>query len=91
MKRYVIERDIPGVGKLNREQLKHIAATSLGAQAKLYGKIQWVQSYITGDKTFCTYLADSEASIHEHGRLAGVPVTKITEAPTAIDPMTAFS
>ena len=91
MKRYVIERDIPGVGKLNREQLKHTAVTSLGAQAKLYGKIQWVHSYITGDKTFCIYLADSEASIYEHGRLSGFPVTKITEAPTVIDPMTAFS
>ena len=91
MKRYVIERDIPGVGKLNTEHLKHTAVTSLSAQAKLYGKVQWVQSYITTDKTFCIYLADSEASIHEHGRLSGFPVTRITEARTVIDPMTAFS
>jgi hypothetical protein len=91
MNRYVIERDMPGVGKLNREQLKQAAATSLAAQAKLFGKVQWVQSYITDDKTFCIYLADSEASIYEHGRLSGFPVTKITEAPTIIDPMTAYS
>jgi hypothetical protein len=53
--------------------------------------VQWVQSYIAADKTFCIYLADSEASIYEHGRLSGFPVTRITEARTVIDPMTAFS
>ena len=91
MKRYVIERDIPGVGNLNRAQLKELAATSNTALAALSGKVQWVHSYITADKTFCIYLADSEASIHEHGRLSGFPVTRITEARTVIDPMTAFS
>jgi hypothetical protein len=91
MKRYVIERDIPGVGKLNGEQLKHVAVTSLGAQAKLYGKVQWVHSYVTDEKTFCIYLADGEDSIREHGRLSGFPVTKITEAPTVIDTMTVYS
>lgn len=91
MKRYVIERDLPGVGKMDREQLRNAAVTCLDAQAKLYGKVQWVQSYVTNDRTFCIYLADSEASIREHGRLSGFPVTKITEARTIIDPMTAFS
>jgi len=90
LKRYVIEREIPGVGKLSREQLKQTAMTSLEAAAKLYGKIQWEHSYITADKTFCVYLADSEASILEHAQLAGFPANKITEALTVINPMTAF-
>ncbi len=90
LKRYVIEREIPGVGKLNREQLKQTSITSLEAAAKLYGKIQWEHSYIAGNKTFCVYLADSEASILEHAKLAGFPANKITEALTIIDPMTAF-
>jgi hypothetical protein len=90
LKRYVIEREIPGVGKLSREQLKQTSVTSLEAAANLYGKIQWEQSYVAGDKTFCVYLADSEASILEHARLAGFPANRITEALTVIDPMTAF-
>jgi hypothetical protein len=89
MKRFVIERDIPGVGKMNREQLKNAAVTSCGALAKLYGKAQWEHSYVAGDKTFCIYLADSEESIREHARLSGFPANKITEASTIIDPMTA--
>lgn len=91
LKRYVIEREIPGVGKMSREQLKQTAMTSCEAAAKLYGKIQWEHSYIASDKTFCIYLADGEASILEHARLAGFPANKITEALIVIDPMTAFS
>jgi hypothetical protein len=91
MKRYVIERNIPVVGKMNREQFKQTSLTSCEASAKLYGKIQWEHSYIAGDKTFCIYLADSEASILEHARLSGFPANKITETQTVIDPMTAFS
>jgi len=90
MKRYVIERDIPGVGKLDRNQLRDISAKSVNVLAKMSG-IQWVQSYIADDKTFCVYLAESEDLIREHSRLAGFPVTKITIALTVIDPMTAFS
>jgi hypothetical protein len=91
MKRYVIERDIPGIGKMPREQLTQAAMTSCEASAKLYGRIHWEHSYVAGDKTFCIYLADSEASILEHARLSGFPANKITEARTVIDPMTAFS
>jgi hypothetical protein len=91
MKRDVIERDLPGIGKMNPEQLKDAAVTSCDALAKLYGKVHWVQSYVAADKTFCIYLADGEASIHEHARLSGFPANKITEARTVIDPMTAFS
>jgi hypothetical protein len=91
MKRYVIERDLPGIGSMSCEQLKHAAVTSCDALAKLYGKVQWVQSYVAGDKTFCIYLADGEASVYEHARLSGFPASKITEARTIIDPMTAFT
>ena len=91
MKRYVIERDLPGIGKMNRDQLKQTAATSCDALAMLYGKVQWVHSYVADDKTFCIYLADGEASIREHARLSSFPANKITEACTVIDPMTAFS
>jgi hypothetical protein len=91
MKRYVIERDIPGVGKMTGEQLKGAAVTSCDALAKLYGRLQWEHSYVAGDKTFCVYLADGEASIREHARLSGFPVSKITETRTIIDPMTAYS
>lgn len=89
MKRYVIERDIPGVGQLDGEQLKGAAATSNGALARLNGKAQWVQSFVVDDKTFCIYLADSEAAVQEHAKLSGFPASKVTEVRSVIDPMTA--
>ena len=91
MKRYVIERDIPGVGSLNREQLKDAAATSNAALAQLSPKVQWLQSFVASDKTFCIYLADGEASVREHARLSGFPASKITEVRGVIDPTTAKS
>ena len=89
MKRYVIERDLPGIGGLNRAQLKDAAATSNGALAKLAGKAQWEHSYVVDDKTFCIYLAEDEAAVREHAKLSGFPATKVTEVRTVIDPMTA--
>jgi hypothetical protein len=89
MKKYVIERAIPGVDQLNRDQLKGAAATSNGALAQLAPKVQWVQSYVAKDKTFCIYLAEDEAAIHEHARLSGFPATTITEVTGMIDPTTA--
>jgi len=90
MKRYLIERDIPGVGRMNGEQLKAASATSNEALAKLHGKVQWVNSYVTDDKTFCIYLADHESSVHEHARLSGFPASKVTPVHTVIEPMTAM-
>ena len=90
MKRYVIERDLPGVGKMNREQLKGAAGTSNEALAKLSGAVQWVHSYVVDDKTFCVYLAEDEAKVREHARLSGFPATKVTEVRAIIDPMTAI-
>ena len=90
MKRYLIERDIPNVGNLNHAQLKELAATSNNALAKLSGRVQWIRSFIAADRTFCNYLAESEVLVREHSRLAGFPITKITEVPTVIGPMTAY-
>ena len=89
MKRYLIERNIPGVDNLNAQQLKEAATTSNAALSKLDGRAQWVQSYIVNDKTYCIYLADSEEAVHEHARLSGFPANKITEVRGVIDPMTA--
>jgi len=91
MKRYLIERDLPGVGAMDGGQLKNAAATSNDALAKLAGKAQWVESFVADNKTFCVYLADSEASVHEHAELSGFPASKVTEVRTVITPMTAVS
>ena len=91
MKRYVIERDLPGIGSMNRAQLKDAASTSNGALAKLAGKVQWEHSYVVDNKTFCIYLAEDEAAVKEHAKLSGFPADKITEVRTVIDPLTANS
>jgi hypothetical protein len=89
MKRYVIEREIPGVGSMTGEQLQGAAAKSNDALAKLSGKVQWVQSYVADNKTFCIYLAESEAAVREHARISGFPANKVTEISGIIDPTTA--
>ncbi len=89
MKRYVIERSLPGVGQMNGKELKGAAETSNGALAKLAGQVQWVHSYVADDKTFCIYLAESEEAVKQHAKLSGFPATKITEVKNIIDPMTA--
>jgi hypothetical protein len=88
LKRYVIERSIPGVGNFTPPQLKDAGNTSNVALARLAPKVQWEHSYVTGDKTFCIYLAEDEAAILEHARLSGFPATKITLVATIIDPTT---
>ena len=90
MKRYLIERNIPGVGGLNGAQLKDASATSNAALAKLDGKVQWVNSYVVDDKTFCIYLAENEALVHEHAKLSGFPASRVTEVRKVIEPMTAY-
>ncbi|MFO1456099.1 MAG: DUF4242 domain-containing protein [Steroidobacteraceae bacterium] len=89
MKRYLIERNIPGVGALNGAQLKEAAATSNAALAKLGGKAQWVQSFVVDDKTFCIYLAEDEDAVKRHAELSGFPASRVTEVRGVIDPMTA--
>lgn len=91
VKRYVIERNLPGIGGLSREKLKEAATTSNRAISSLRGDVQWLHSYVVDDKTFCIYLAESEASVQEHARLSGFPANKISEVRGVIDPMTAIS
>ena len=88
MRKYVIERDIPAVGTLEREQLAAAAATSNEALKQLGPDIQWVNSYVAGDKTFCIYLAKDEDIINKHAEISGFPATKITEVRKIIDPTT---
>lgn len=89
MKKYMIERDIPGVEGLDRQQLKGAAETSNAALSQLAPRVQWVQSFVTKDKTFCLYLAEDEDVIREHARISGFPATRITEVAGVIDPTTA--
>lgn len=88
MKRYIIEREIPKVGTLEREQLKEAAARSNDALRKLAPDIQWVESFVAADKTFCIYLAKDEAVILRHAEISGFPASKITEIGKNLDPTT---
>jgi hypothetical protein len=90
MRRFVIEREIPKVGSFEREQLKTAAAKSNEVLAQLSPDIQWVHSYVAGDKTFCIYMAKDEAVIRKHAEISGFPANKITEVRKMIDPTTAM-
>ena len=87
--KFVIERDIPKVGTFEREQLRQAAAKSNDVLRQLGPDIQWVESYVADNKTFCVYLAKDEAIIRKHAEISGVPATKITEVKRMIDPTTA--
>ena len=89
MRKYIIERDIPAVGGLGRDELSGAAETSNGALRELGPDIQWVESFVAADKTFCVYLAKDEAIIQKHAEISGFPATKITEIVGMIDPTTA--
>lgn len=89
MRKFIIEREIPAVGSMEREQLKGAAAKSNAALAELGTDIQWVESYVAADKTFCVYLAKDEALIRRHAEISGFPANKITEVKRMIDPTTA--
>ena len=88
LRKYIIERDIPAVGSLEREQLRAAAAKSNEALKELGPDIQWQESYVAGDKTFCVYLARDEAIIRQHAEICGFPASKITEIKKMIDPTT---
>ncbi|HEY1614338.1 MAG TPA: DUF4242 domain-containing protein [Rhizomicrobium sp.] len=89
MHRYIIERDIPQIGSAEREALRGAAQKSNEVLNQLAPDIQWVESYVAADKTFCVYLAKDEAIIRRHAELSGFPATKITEVRKTIDPTTA--
>ena len=88
MHRYVIERDIPGIGAMSADELCGAANTSNTALAKLAPKVQWEHSYVADNKTFCIYLAEDEADIMKHAELSGFPANKITRISGMIDPTT---
>lgn len=88
LRKFIIERDIPDVGSLEREQLRGAAAKSNEALRQIGPDIQWVESYVADNKTFCVYLAQDEAVIRRHAEISGFPATKITEIRKMIDPTT---
>jgi uncharacterized protein DUF4242 len=85
MQKYVIERDVPGAGKLSASDLQAIARKSREVLRTMGPKIQWVQSYVTDDKLYCVYLAESEADIRSHAQAGGFPVNRISRVKTMID------
>ncbi len=89
LRKFVIERDIPDVGTFDREQLRGAAAKSNEVLQQLGSDIEWVESYVADNKTFCIYLAINEDIIRKHAEISGFPATKITEISKMIDPTTA--
>jgi hypothetical protein len=89
MPKYVIEREIPGAGKLTADQLKAISQTSCGVLTNMGPQIQWVQSYVTTDKIYCIYNAPNEEMVREHARQGGFPANSVSRVSTIIDPTTA--
>jgi hypothetical protein len=88
LRKFVIEREVPGIGNNSAEGFCAVATTSNSALNQLGTGIQWVHSYVTANKTFCIYLAESEELIREHARISGFPANRITEVVTIIDPST---
>jgi hypothetical protein len=89
MPRYVIEREIPGAGKLTPVELKGISQKSCAVLGQMGPKIQWVQSYVVDDKVYCVYLAPDEATVRKHAQLGGFPANRVSEVRAIIDPVTA--
>lgn len=89
MPKYVIEREIPNAGNLSAEELQGISQTSCNVLKNLGSQIQWVQSYVTGDKIYCVYIAPNEDLIRQHAQQGGFPANSISEVKTIIDPTTA--
>ena len=89
MPKYVIERDIPGVGGKSPEELRAISQASCAVLTEMGPAIQWVESYVTADKIYCIYIAPSEVAILEHARRGGFPANRISKVESRIDPTTA--
>ena len=89
MPKYLIERELPGAGELSQEQLRGISQKSCSVLNKLGPQIQWIQSYVTGDKIYCVYRAPNEEMVREHAKKGGFPANKVSEITSVIDPTTA--
>ncbi|HEX8889987.1 MAG TPA: DUF4242 domain-containing protein [Pyrinomonadaceae bacterium] len=89
MPKYLIEREIPGAGNLSAQDLQGISQKSCGVLKNMGPQIQWVESYVTGDKVYCVYIAPNEEMIREHAEQGGFPANRISEIKSVIDPTTA--
>ena len=89
MPKYVIERNIPGVGNLKPEELHAISQRSCGVLSSMGPQIQWVHSYVTADKIYCVYIAPDEQTVRQHAQQGGFPADRVSEVKTIIDPTTA--
>lgn len=89
MPKYLIEREIPGAGKLSAQELHAISQKSCGVLSGMGPQIQWLQSYVTGDKIYCVYIAPNESMVREHARQGGFPANRVSEVKSVIDPTTA--
>jgi len=89
MPKYVIEREIPGAGKLSPAELKAISQKSCGVLSKMGPQVQWIHSYVVDDKIYCVYVAPNEQLVREHAKQGGFPANKVSEVKAIIDPVTA--
>jgi hypothetical protein len=89
MRKFVIEREIPGAGNLSAADLKAISRKSLGVLNSLGPSVQWIQSFVTADRLYCIYHAEDESLVRRHAELGGFPLNKISRVTTVIDPATA--
>jgi len=89
MPKFIIEREIPGVGSLTREHLVAVSQASCGVLKSMGPQIQWVESFVTDDKIYCVYIAPDEATVQEHAKLGGFPANSVQQVRTMIDPTTA--
>jgi hypothetical protein len=89
MPKFLIEREIPGAGDLSGEELQAVSQKSCGVLQEMGPQIQWVESYVTGDKIYCVYIAPDEAAVREHARRGGFPANRVSEIKRTIDPTTA--
>ena len=89
MPKYLIERDLPGAGRLTDDDLRAISQKSVEVLDSMAGRAQWLETFVTTDKLFCVYIADDEAAVREHARAGGFPCTAVCRVGTIIDPTTA--
>ncbi len=89
MPKFVIEREIPGAGKLSPQDLQAISQKSCGVLREIGPQVQWVQSYVTDDKIYCVYVAPNEEAVREHARQGGFPANQVAQVRAVIDPTTA--
>ena len=89
MPKFIIERDLPGAGRLSSKEFQAVATRSCGVLREMGPQVQWLESFVTDDKLYCVYIAPDEASVRRHAELGGFPITRVTRVRRTIDPTTA--